>query len=203
LKLFYHPSSPYVRKVLVLAGETGLYERMTMVPVTFTPVNPNPQVARINPLNKVPALITDDGEALYDSRVICEYLDSLHPRPKMIPAAGERRWKVLRLQALADGLLDAAALCRYERNVRPPEKQWDRWIAGQTTKVMQALDVAEQEIRGSDAGVDLGQIALACALGWIEFRQVFGDIRSARPALYSWYDQFSERPSMTATTPSS
>ena len=201
MKLFFHPSSPYVRKVLVLASEVGLYERIEKLRITFTPVNPNRQLAAFNPLNKVPALITDGGEALYDSRVVCEYLDSIHAGPKMIPAQGKQRWAVLRLQALADGLLDAAALCRYERNVRPPEKQWTGWIEGQTTKAVQALDVAEQEIDRLASAVDLGQIALACALGWIEFREIFGDIRSARPKLYAWHDAFAARPSMRATAP--
>lgn len=201
MKLFYHPSSPYVRKVLVTAIEAGLDARIERVALTLSPVQPHRQLARYNPLMKVPTLLTEAGVPLFDSRVICEYLDSLHQGPKLLPPEREQRWRVLRLQALADGLLDAAVLCRYEATVRPAEKQWAEWVAGQRVKAMQALDAAEAEMDLLAGPLHLGQIALACALGWLEFRAPIGDIRGTRPALLAWYDAFAARPSMAATAP--
>lgn len=201
MKLFYHPSSPYVRKVLVLAIETGLGHRIERLPVTFSPVKRHSELAAYNPLMKVPVLITDAGDTLYDSRVICEYLDSIHQGPRMIPLEAEKRWKVLRLQALADGLLDAAVLCRYEKNVRPAEKQWADWVAAQKTKVLQALDAAGRDTDLLTGVVNLGQIALACALGWLDFRKPIGEIRSESRNLYAWYDSFASKQSMIATAP--
>ena len=114
MKLRYSPTSPYVRKVMVVALETGLAERIERIPTTVAPTKYNEEVARENPLVKVPALTTDDGMVLYDSPVICEYLDTLHGGQKLFPATGKTRWTALRQQALADGILDAAILGRYE-----------------------------------------------------------------------------------------
>ena len=112
MKLYYSSASPYVRKVMVTAIETGLESKIEKVPATVAPNKPNAEVARDNPLMKVPTLVADGGEALYDSRVICEYLDSLHGGRKLIPASGGERWRVLGLQALGDGMLDAGLLTR-------------------------------------------------------------------------------------------
>jgi glutathione S-transferase len=169
------------------------------MPTKVVPVEPNLELARDNPLMKVPTLVTDGGEALFDSRVICEYLDSLHDGRKLIPAAGGDRWRVLRLQALGDGILDAGIITRYELAIRPQEKQWSDWIAGQGKKITQGLDLAESESLGGP--IDLGQIAIACAIGWLEFRKPIGDIRPGRPKLFKWYDEFAKRPSMQATVP--
>jgi len=124
MKLHYNPASPYVRKVRVLAIETGLMERIELVPEKVSPVDPNPDVVADNPVGKIPALVTDEGDALYDSRVICEYLDALHGGTRMFPERGEARWSALRRQALADGMLDAAVITRYETAMRPKELQW-------------------------------------------------------------------------------
>src|SRR5579859_2529987 len=107
MKLRYSPTSPFVRKVMVAAMETGLIDRIQKVPSSVTPIKPNDDVARENPLVKVPSLTTDDGLVLYDSPVICEYLDALHSGTKLFPAAGKARWMALRHQALGDGILDA------------------------------------------------------------------------------------------------
>jgi glutathione S-transferase len=201
MKLFYSAGSPYTRKVLAAAIELNLRDGIELVPVQLSPIKVNEPLAAHNPLMKVPTLIPEDGEALFDSRVICEYLDSLREGPRLIPRDAARRWSVLRLQALADGLLDAAVLCRFENALRPEEKRWSDWVQGQSAKVHQALDMLDQssELRGQP--LNLGQIAIACALGWLEFRQPVGDIRASRSRLFDWYDEFAQRPSMIATVP--
>jgi glutathione S-transferase len=199
VKLYFSAASPYVRKVMVSAIETGLDKKIEQMPTSVVPTKPNADIARDNPLMKVPTLVTDGGEALFDSRVICEYLDSLHDGRKLIPAAGGDRWRVLRLQALGDGILDAGIISRYELAIRPQEKQWSDWLAGQGKKITQGLDLAENETLSGP--IDLGQIAIACAIGWLEFRKPIGDIRPGRPKLFKWYDEFAKRPSMQATVP--
>lgn len=201
MKLYFSSASPFVRKVMVAAIETGLDKKIQAVPTTVVPVKPNLDLARDNPLMKVPTLVTDGGESLFDSRVICEYLDSLHDGRKLIPASGGERWRVLRLQALADGILDAGIITRYELAIRPAEKQWADWIAGQSKKMTQGLDLAEAEGDLLSGPINLGQIAIACALGWLEFRKPIGDVRPGRPKLFKWYDEFARRPSMLATVP--
>ena len=199
MKLYFSAASPYVRKVMVTAIETGLDKKIQQVPTSVVPTKPNADIARDNPLMKVPTLVTDGGEALFDSRVVCEYLDSLHDGRKLIPASGGDRWRVLRMQALGDGILDAGIISRYELAIRPQEKQWSDWLAGQAKKITQGLDLAETENLGGP--LNLGQIAIACAIGWLEFRKPIGDIRPGRPKLFAWYDEFAKRPSMQATAP--
>ncbi len=199
MKLYFSAASPYVRKVMVTAIETGLDKKIQQVPTNVVPTKPNADLARDNPLMKVPTLVTDGGEALFDSRVICEYLDSLHDGRKLIPTSGGDRWRVLRMQALGDGILDAGIISRYELAIRPQEKQWSDWLAGQAKKITQGLDLAETENLGGP--LNLGQVAIACAIGWLEFRKPIGDIRPGRPKLFAWYDEFAKRPSMQATVP--
>lgn len=201
MKLYFSSASPFVRKVMVTAIETGLDKKIEQVPTSVVPVKPNLDLARDNPLMKVPTLVTEGGEALFDSRVICEYLDSLHDGRKLIPASGGERWRVLRIQALADGILDAGIITRYELGIRPAEKQWPDWIAGQGKKMTQGLDLAEAESEFLSGPINLGQIAIACALGWLEFRKPISDVRAGRPKLFRWYDEFARRPSMLATVP--
>ena len=201
MKLYSTPTSPFVRKVLVAAHELGLTDRIETVLLRPSPTAADPRLSRDNPLSKIPALVLDDGASLYDSPVICEYLDALAGGGVLVPAAGPARWDVLRTQALADGILDAAILVFYERQFRPAELHWDAWLAGQTQKALQGLDALEAQAAGFSAAPDVGQIAAACALGWLEFRAPFGDVRAGRPALTAWFERFSSRPSMAATAP--
>lgn len=201
MKLYMSSASPYARKVLVTAIETGLDKKIEPVATVVAPHKPNADLARENPLMKVPTLVTDGGEILYDSRVICEYLDSLHDGRKLIPLTGGERWRVLRLQSLGDGITDAGILCRYETMIRPAEKQWDGWIEGQRLKALQGLDMLESDSDLLRGDVSLGHIAIGCGIGWFEFRNVLGDIRKGRPKLFRWYDEFLKRPSMQATLP--
>lgn len=201
MKLHFSPASPYVRKVLVLAHEVGLAERIERVECALTPIAPNDAVVADNPLGKVPTLVTDDGVALYDSRVICEYLDSLHDGPRMFPAAPAERWAALSRQALADGILDAAVIARYETALRPESLRWQEWIDGQTQKFRRALDELEEQADLLANEPDIGTIAIGCALGYIDFRYDHERWRASRPQLAAWYGDFSARPSMRATVP--
>jgi glutathione S-transferase len=201
MKLYYTPTSPFVRKVLVTAQELGLGDRIETVLLRPSPVQTDPTLSRENPLSKIPALVRDDGASLYDSVVICEYLDALAGGGRVIPAVSAARWDALRTQALADGVLDAAILVFYERQHRPKELHWDAWLQGQTQKALQGLDALDALAPTFGDAPDIGQIAAACAVGWLEFRAPFGDLRAARPALFAWYDRFAARPAMRATAP--
>ena len=201
MKLHSSPTSPYVRKVRVLLLETGLHDQVDQVAQAASPIEPNPVVNADNPLGKVPALHTDDGMSLYDSPVICEYLDSLHDGAKMFPGSGRARWLALRRQALGDGLLDAALLGRYEAASRPPEMLWPEWMAGQMLKIERSLDAMQAEAGDLAEIVDIGAITLACALGYLDFRYGENDWRASRPALAAWYDGFAQRPAMRETMP--
>lgn len=203
MKLRHSPTSPYVRKVMVLAHETGLAGRIEAVPTS--PSDDEASLARDNPLGKVPALTADDGAVLYDSPVICEYLDSLHGGPRAFPADGAARWTALRRQALADGILDAAILRRYEE-MQPAAQQHVDWIERQKRKANRGLDALEAEAAAGSltepAGIlSIGDISIACALGYLDLRYAGEDWRNRRPALAAWYGKVAKRPSMTATAP--
>ncbi|TXN38675.1 glutathione S-transferase family protein, partial [Methylobacterium sp. WL7] len=187
------------RKVLVLAHETGLIDRIAVTVAGASPTGPAPEVAAHNPLGKIPALVLEDGTALYDSRVICEYLDGLSAGPRLFPE-GPARWDALTRQALADGLLDAALLTRYERVLRPEAQRWAAWEAGQVAKITAALDRFETLVADMPV-LDIGTVAMACALGYLDLR--FPDLawREGRPATAAWSAVFEGRPSMVATVP--
>ena len=205
MRLRYSPTSPFVRKVMAVAIETGLAERIERIPTSVAPTTPNDEVARENPLVKVPALTTDDGLVLYDSPVICEYLDTLHSGAKLFPAAGKARWIALRQQALGDGMLEAAILGRYE-SVRPKEFLWQDWIDAQLRKVRGAVAALDLEVEagelgtGSD-GVTIGQITIGCALGYLDFRYPGEEWRARARRLAQWYGRFAERKAMQLTVP--
>jgi len=201
MKLCHAPLSPFVRKVRIAAMELGLNDRIELVPITSSPVAMNPELAKINPLGKLPALVTDDGDLLFDSAVIVEYLDALAGGGKLIPAKGADRWRVKRTEALCDGLCDAAVLMRYEVAMRPAEMQWPEWIAGQKQKVTQSLDALEGQAWLFDDKIEIGKIAAACALGYLDVR--FADLgwRKRCETLARWYEAFAKRPSVDATKP--
>lgn len=201
MKLAYSAASPYARKVMVVAIEAGLDSKIEKMPMAARPDQANPALSAENPLAKIPTLVTDDGERLFDSRVICAYLDSLHSGAKLIPESGPARWQALRLEALGDGITDAGILVRYELGLRPKELHWKDWIDGQTRKVMQGLDQLEKEAASLSGPLNIGQIAVACGLGWMKFRNVFGDVLATRPKLAAAIAKLEERPSFKATVP--
>ena len=138
MKLRMSTTSPYARKCLIVASEAGIDGRIERVPTS--PWAADTDLPKDNPLSKIPTLITDDGDTLYDSPVICEYLDSLHSGRKLIPAAGSDRWRQLKLQALCDGLLDASVMVRVETATRPEDKRWPQWIERQKAAMVRGLD---------------------------------------------------------------
>ena len=200
MKIFFAPASPFVRKCLVAAAELGLRERIELVSAAAHPVNRDKNVVAHNPLGKIPTLLADDGSVLYDSRVICEYLNALGDG-HLLPREGNARWSVLTEQSLADGICDAAVLTRYETFARPEPLRWNEWIAGQLEKVTSGLDLIEERADGFADRVDLGTIAFGCALGYLDFRFASLAWRDNRPHAAAWFERFGERPSMIDTRP--
>jgi glutathione S-transferase len=156
MKLFFTDTSPYARKVRVVAIELGLQDRIATQFLRPLPTAVDATLSSVNPLSKIPALVLDDGTALYDSPVICEYLDTLHAGPKLVPASGPARFRVLRLQALCDGILEAAILVFYERSQRPPALHWAPWLDGQAQKARQGLDELEREAASFELPASFG-----------------------------------------------
>jgi glutathione S-transferase len=199
MKLYFNPASPYVRKVCVTAHELGHSGKIEYNSITLSPVSPHDGVRASNPIGKIPTLILDDGTALYDSPVICEYLDTLTGGNRIFPAAGAARWTALRRQAIADGIMDAAVLTRYEDTVRPKELRWQHWVDGQMLKIRTALDVLERE--NLEGAFDIGAISIACALGYLDYRYASEGWRTGRPRLGAWAAAIGKRPSLAATLP--
>jgi glutathione S-transferase len=200
VKLRHSPNSPYVRKVVAFAIETGLRERIELVPTD--PWAADTDLAEQNPLGKVPTLIADEeGMTLFGSTLICEYLDGLHDSPPLFPPSGRPRWLALRRVALADGILDAAVLRNVERNRRPEEKRWADWERRQANAVRRALDALEAEAGDLAPPATIDQIAVACALGYLDFRFAGEDWRTEHPNLAGWFADFAERPSLRETAP--
>lgn len=194
MKLRFSGTSPFVRKVVIQALETGLDSKIERITTATT----DPALAKENPLSKVPSMTLDDGTHLYDSPVICEYLDSLHGGPKMFPAAGPARWTALRRQALGDGMMDAAVARRGESR-RPANEQSPAGMELQRAKVAAGLDVLEAEADKLGSGIDIGLISIACALGYLDFRFASEDWRKGHPKLARWFEAFAKRPSMQST----
>jgi len=199
MKLIYSPASPFVRKVNALMHETGQVDDVELVPVMTTPVSTPSEVRAANPTGKIPALIRPDGPAIYDSRVICRYLDD-RAQAGLYPQEG--LWEVLTLEATADGLMDAAVLMVYEGRVRPAHMIYDEWVEAQWGKVTGALDALNDRWMSHLSGpLNMGQIAVGCALGYLDFRHGTRNWRDGRGALDDWFAVFSERDSMKATAP--
>lgn len=198
MKLFYANTSPYARKVRVVAAEKGLDGRIEAI--LCNPFDESPELKAVNPLGKVPSLLLDNGDVLYDSPAICEYLDSLAADSRLIPEEGSSRWVVLRRHALADGILDAAFAIVMERR-RPEGEQSPSWMERWAAAIGRSLDAVETEIGSFPAKPDLAHIAVACALAYLDFRLPDLEWRNARPATEKWFDKFAERPSMKDTRP--
>jgi glutathione S-transferase len=198
MKLLWSSRSPFVRKVMVAAHETGLAGRIRTERVVVAANKPNAGVMALNPLNKIPTLVLEDGSVLHDSRVICEYLDALHDGPRLFPSDGAARWPVLRRQALGDGLMEVVVLRLGEQN-RAKEAQSESHLAAYRLKIASALDRIEVEGAGPAGTADIGQIAIGCALGHLDFRFAADDWRARRPKLEAWYADFARRRSMQVT----
>ena len=199
MQLIDSAPSPFCRKVRVLLHETGLIADVEIVPVTNSPLVPDETNKAQNPLGKIPTLIRADGPAIYDSRVICRYLDAL-AGAGLYPES--RIWETLTLEATADGILDAAVIMVYEGRFRDEPLRSHAWLEAQWGKVGRALDAIEARWMSHLHGkLDMGQIAVACALGYLDLRHGDRDWRASHPSLAAWYQTFAKRPSMEATVP--
>ncbi|HEY6994779.1 MAG TPA: glutathione S-transferase family protein [Xanthobacteraceae bacterium] len=199
LTLRHSPSSPFVRKIRIAASVLGL-DRDVALERADT-MNASDSIRLQNPLGKIPALVLEDGTVLFDSRVILEYLDHRAGGGRIIPKDASARFSALRLQALADGIMDASVLLVYEGRWRPPERHEPKWIDLQNGKVARALAALETAPPALDTPPNVGQIALACALGYRDFRFP-GSWRKDHPRLAAWLDDFARRvPAFAATAP--
>jgi glutathione S-transferase len=195
----FSPSSPFVRKVRIAIALLGFDKDVTIERADTT--DPSDSLRKMNPLGKIPVLIIEDGSAVYDSRVILDYLDDRAGGGKIVPRDSKARLAALRLQALADGILDASILTVYEGRYRKAEMHEPKWLELQAGKVSRALAVLEAGPPPIDPMPNVGQIALACALGYRDFR--FGDgWRGEHPRLVAWLDNFAAQvPAFAATKP--
>ena len=218
MQLLYAPTSPFVRKVMVVAHLTGQADQIEWLPSAAHPIRRDDRIAAHNPLAKVPTLVLEDGQSLYDSRVICEYLASRAGDTRLFPATGAARWQALMQQALGDGLLDAALLARYERTARPADMQWTDWYDAQLVKVEAGLaEIEDQAAALFQASVDplsapasnsltsntptIGDVTLGCALGYLDFRFPELDWAARYPGTARWHAVFRTLPAMQATLP--
>lgn len=199
MKLNHNPASPFVRKVHVLAIELGIVDQIEMVNAVGTPLDSGQMRIEANPLGKIPSLVRPDGPAIYDSSVICQYLNAL-AGGSFYPEA--HRWEAMTLEATADGIMDAAVLMTYEGRCRPEDMVYAPWVDGQWEKVARALDALEARWMSHLHGpMDIGHIATASALGYLDLRHDARNWRAGRPSLAAWYEKFAARQSMLDTQP--
>jgi glutathione S-transferase len=202
MKLLFAPTSPFVRKVMACAHLTGQVADIELLDSTAHPVKRDGRIAAHNPLAKVPTLVLDDGQALYDSRVICEYLAHRAGDQTLFPAPGPARWRAQTQHALGDGMLDAALLGRYELTARPADRQWPVWREALLEKVWAGL--ASLETVAGGLAVDrptIGEVTLGCALGYLDFRYPELDWRARCPRASRWNEAFQALPALQATRP--
>lgn len=199
MKLLQSPASPFVRKVRVTLHETGQWEEVEQIDVTTSPHASDGTLTAANPIGKIPALIRPDAPALYDSRVICRFLDA-RAGTALYPAS--QLWDTLTLEATADGIMEAALAMVYEKRYREAEKVSAEWIEAQWTKVARALDAVNTRWMSHLKGpMDMGHIAIGCALGYLDLRHEARNWRAGRDGLSQWHKDFAQRPAMAATEP--
>jgi glutathione S-transferase len=201
MKLTFSPASPFARKVRVAAIELGLIDKIEFMPATVVPGQPNDEYSHINPLKKLPALILDNGDVIIDSYVIVEYLDELAGGGKLIPASGADRWKVKSDHSLLQGMLDSMLLCRYERMVRPQGLHWKAWSDDHWNRAWTGMARFENQADVLSRPLDIVQIALACVLGYADFRFADCGWRKAYPKLDAFHERMLSRPSIKISVP--
>lgn len=199
MKLIMSPTSPYVRKVRVLIHEAGITDQIEEVSVVTHAYASDSAVIAANPLGKIPALVRAYGPTLYDSRVITRFLD-VHAGTSFYPEA--RIWEVLTLEATADGIMDCTVSMAYERKLRPEAEQSDQWVDAQWDKAARGIAAINARWMSHLAGpLDITHIAVACALGYVDFRHGDRGWRNGNAALATWYDNFAQRDALTSTQP--
>jgi len=197
MKLHWSPRSPFVRKVMVVAHETGLAERLTLVRTVVAMTTVNSDLLRDNPLSRLPTLVLDDGSPLYDSVVICEYLDALHGYPKLFPTERAAKWTALRRHALGDGLLELLILWRNEREREHPAAAYLNAYGAKVDATLNSLETDADALSATPFGI--GHVAIGCGLSYADFRFSDLDWRRDRPRIAGWHAAFSARPSVRAT----
>ena len=201
MKLWYASASPFVRKTMVVAHETGQIDKIELVNVATTPIATDEKLLGINPARKIPAMQLEGGMVLMDSRVICAYLNE-QGGGALLPSDERMRYASMTLEAVADALMDAAVLTRYETFLRPEQFRWQDWVDGQLGKVDSILDNLENHwVFVLEGPLSIGVIGIGCALGYLDFRFPDRDWRVDHPKLAEWFAGFSERDSMKATMP--
>jgi len=199
MKLHWSPRSPFVRKVMVAVHELGLVDRITCVRTVAATAKPHAELMRDNPLSKIPTLVLDDGTVIYDSPVICEFLDGLSGAPKLHPAEPKARFVALRRQALGDGFLDLLVLLRDERMRANPSDVHKASAAARKAAVLDSLEAEAEALSAAPFGI--GHIAIGCALSYLDFRYADEDWRKGHPRIATWHAGVAARPSMRATEP--
>jgi glutathione S-transferase len=201
MRLRWSTRSPFVRKVMVCAHEMGLVDRLELVPTTVVMGEPHLDLMQTNPLGRIPTLETDDGQILYDSVVICEYLDTLHKGESFFPRDLTRRWQVLTRHALATGMLETGVLWRNE-SIQPEPQRSAKFLAAFELKMRTAIPALERDVEIlSSTPIDISHVSVACALGYLDFRFAEFGWRQGHDRLTAWYETFLKRPSMQATMP--
>jgi glutathione S-transferase len=202
LRLHWSPRSPFARKVMVAAHELQIVERIECVDTSVNMTRTNAALMRSNPLNKIPTLINDNGQAWFDSLVICEYLDRLAAGPRLFPELPEQRLAALRWHALGNGLLDLLVLWRNEL-LRPANQQSPELLEALGAKANATIELLETECAALRATpLSIGHIAIGCALGYIDFRFPKLAWRDRAATLAVWFEGFNQRDSMQKTVPS-
>ncbi len=202
MKLTFSPASPFARKVRIGAIELGLIDKIEFMPVTVVPGQANDEYSKIHPLKKLPVLILDNGDVIVDSYVIVEYLDELAGGGKLIPASGALRWKVKSDHSLLQGMLDSMLLCRYEKMVRPEPLRWQAWADDHWNRAWMGMARFEGQVDAMMTHpLDIAQIALACVLGYADFRFADCGWRKAYPKLDAFHQKMLERPSVKISLP--
>jgi glutathione S-transferase len=191
------PNSPFARKVVAVARETGQADKIELIETQVVPISPNSMITALNPMTRVPVLTFPDGRQMVDSRVICEFLDSQHYGPKMFPDEPMARFVRLQEQALADGIIEAISIVIYEYFVRPEELTWKAWQRAHINKARRTVVHFDQSAEDLAGRVDIGTISIACSLAVIDYTCPDVDWRGEAPNLATWYDDFSQRPSLT------
>lgn len=198
MKLFYTPTSPFVRKVRIAAAEKGLEGRIELVP--SPPRENSPALHAANPLGKIPALALDDGRCFFDSAVICEYLDTLSPHPILFPANADERLRARQTEALAGGIMEAV-LSRFFELERSEQTRSALWIGRWESAARRGASAIESWIEAMPAAIDIGHVSLGAALGYLSLRFPESRWRDQNPKTARWFAEFSERPSMRETAP--
>ena len=199
MKLVYSPPSPFVRKVTTLIHHADLNDRIELINVKTTALSVAEEARAANPLGKIPVMILENGRAIFDSRVITRYLDeiagsNLYPQEKI--------YDILTLEALADGIMESAVSITYEIKLRPDNEKSPSWMEAQWSKVLHAIKALDNgEFKAMDGEINMGQIALACALGYLDFRHDARDWRSGHSNLASWNDKLMKLPALIKTIP--